>query len=200
MTGFRLAGCPRASPCKPGLGVEDPGLEERLDQRHDAPVRDPLAHPIQQRAVGDLVEACRDVALQHPLVSVGCAGERADLSDRVVGTPLGPEAVGARQEVRLPDRLQHQFQRRLHDPIPHGCDAQPTQSCRPLSESSARGPAGDGTSASSPRGGCRPGTPALRNAARRRRRWLRPPQPTGHPGCPAPGATQRAGTRGHGQG
>ena len=44
-----------------------------------------------------------------------------------MSAPLGPEPVGARQEVRLPDGFQHQFQRGLHDTISHGRDAQPTQ-------------------------------------------------------------------------
>ena len=73
----------------------------------------------------DLVKAGRDVALQRPLITVGWAGERADLSDRVMSTPLGSEPVGAGQEVRLPDWFQHQFQRGLHDTISHGRDAQP---------------------------------------------------------------------------
>jgi hypothetical protein len=77
--------------------------------------------------VGDLVEARRDIALQRPLITVWCASERADLRDRVVSAPLGPKPVGARQEVRLPDGFQDQFQRGLHDTISHGRDAQPTQ-------------------------------------------------------------------------
>jgi hypothetical protein len=32
---------------QPGLGAEDPGLEERCDQRRDASIGDPLAHPIE---------------------------------------------------------------------------------------------------------------------------------------------------------
>ena len=101
MTRFPLRGSRLRVP-QPGLGVEDPGLEERFDQYHDASIGDPLAHPIEQCAMGDLVEARRNVALQRSLVTVGCTGERADLSDRVMSALLGPQTVGARQEVRLP--------------------------------------------------------------------------------------------------
>jgi hypothetical protein len=47
------------------------------------------------------------------------------LSDGVVGSPVGAEAVGTRLELRLKDWLEHQLEGRLHDPIPHGGDAQP---------------------------------------------------------------------------
>jgi hypothetical protein len=40
-----------------------------------------------------------------------------DLGDCVLGPPPGPESVGARQEIRLENRFQHQFQRGLDDPV-----------------------------------------------------------------------------------
>jgi site-specific DNA recombinase len=48
--------------------TEDAGLQERLHQSQDTLVSDPVSHPAHQSRVVDLVEACRDVALQHPLV------------------------------------------------------------------------------------------------------------------------------------
>ena len=48
-----------------------------------------------------------------------------DLGDRVVRAAVGAKAVGARAEVRLPDRLEHQLERGLHHAVPHGRDAQP---------------------------------------------------------------------------
>ena len=45
---------------------EDAGLQERLDQRQDALVPDPIAHPAHQGRVVDLVEARRDVAPPAP--------------------------------------------------------------------------------------------------------------------------------------
>ena len=50
-----------------------------------------------------------------------------DLCDRVLGSPPRTEAVRAWLEVRLEDRLEHQFEGGLHDPVPRGRDAQPSQ-------------------------------------------------------------------------
>jgi hypothetical protein len=88
--------------------AEDAGLEERLDQAQDALVPDPMSHPVHEGRVVDLVEACRDVAFQHPLIGVG--RQQTDLGDRVVGSALRAEAVADRLEVRLEDRLEHQLQ------------------------------------------------------------------------------------------
>lgn len=40
-----------------------------------------------------------------------------DLRDRVLSPPLGPEPVRDRREVGLEDRFQHEFQRRLNEPV-----------------------------------------------------------------------------------
>jgi site-specific DNA recombinase len=48
--------------------TEDAGLQERLHQARDTFVSDPVSHPSHEGGVVDLVEARRDVALQHPLV------------------------------------------------------------------------------------------------------------------------------------
>jgi hypothetical protein len=112
---------------QPGLLAEDPGLQECLDQRQDPPVGDTSPHQPHQSGMVDLVEAGRDIALQHPLIAMWGAGERADLGDRVVCPALRAEPVGARQEVGFEYRLQDQLQRCLHNPISHGSDAQPAQ-------------------------------------------------------------------------
>jgi site-specific DNA recombinase len=104
---------------------EDAGLAERLDQRQDAFVSDPVPHPAHQPRMRDLIEARRDIALDHPLI--GAAGQQAGLGDRVVGATLRTEPVRAREEVRLEDRLQHQLQGCLDHPIPHGRDPQRAQ-------------------------------------------------------------------------
>jgi site-specific DNA recombinase len=90
---------------QPGLLAEDPGLQERLDQRQDPLVGDTPPHQPHQGGVVDLVEAGRDVALQHPLITMRRAGERADLGDRIVRPAPGPEPVGAGQEVGFEDWL-----------------------------------------------------------------------------------------------
>ncbi len=46
-----------------------------------------------------------------------------NLGDGVLGSASGAEPVQARAEVRLEDRLQHQLQGRLHDPVTGGRDA-----------------------------------------------------------------------------
>jgi site-specific DNA recombinase len=117
-----LRGAGRGVPFLTELG-EDPGLEERLDQRQHALVRHPVPHPAHQHGVVDGVETRLDVGVQHPLVSLGA--EQMYLGDRVVRPPPGPETVRDRQEAGLEDRFQHQLQRRLHHPVGDGGDAEP---------------------------------------------------------------------------
>jgi len=45
-----------------------------------------------------------------------------DLRDRVLGSAHRTEAVAARLEVRLEDRLEHQLDAGLHDPVARGRD------------------------------------------------------------------------------
>jgi len=65
----------------------------------------------------NFVETGLDVALDHPLVGVG--GQVADLGHRVMSPAFRAEPVGAREKVRLEDRLQHQLHGGLDHPIPH---------------------------------------------------------------------------------
>ena len=119
-----------------------------------------------------------------------------DLGDRVLGPAPGPEAVGARREVRLEDRLQHQLERGLHHPVPDGRDAQPAALAaglrdHPLAHRQRPERAGlEGRPAG--RRGTLPRPVRLRSRGPSGRR--RPPNE--HPGCPAPGAMRRAGTPG----
>jgi hypothetical protein len=117
--GFPLGGAGDRVPLGAVL-AEDAGLEERLHQGQDPLVPDSIPDPSQESGVGDLVEARRDVTLQHPLVGVGC--EEVDLGDRVLCPAFGAKAVAARLEVRLEDRLEHQLERGLHDPVGNGRD------------------------------------------------------------------------------
>jgi hypothetical protein len=68
----------------------------------------------------DFVEAGFDVPFYDPLIRAG--REVVDLRHRVVGPAPGTEPVGAREEIRLEDRLQHQLQGRLGHPVPDGGD------------------------------------------------------------------------------
>lgn len=51
---------------------------------------------------------------------VASGGDVLDVRDGVLCPPVRAEPVGTRQEVRLEDRFQDQFQCRLNDPIRHG--------------------------------------------------------------------------------
>ena len=97
--------------------TEDPGLEERLHQVQDAFVPDSLPHPVHQGRMRDLVEARRDVALHDPLIASWIRGQVPHLGDRVMSPTPRTEPIGTWEEVRLEDRLQHQFQRRLDHPV-----------------------------------------------------------------------------------
>src|SRR5712691_852219 len=72
----------------------------------------------------DAAETVLDVSLYRPLVTAGRVDEEPHLLDGVLRSTVGPEAVGARLKLRLPDRLQHQRRRHLHDPVAQGGDAE----------------------------------------------------------------------------
>jgi hypothetical protein len=111
-------------PLKATLLGQDPGVEERLDERQHALVFDPVAHAVHQGRVVDPVKARLDVGLDHPLI---CAGsEVVHLGDRVLRPASRSEPVGARLEVGLEDRLQHQLKGGLNDAIGHGRDPEAT--------------------------------------------------------------------------
>jgi len=65
----------------------------------------------------DLIETRRDVSLHNPLIRAG--REVTHLGDRVMGSAIRAKPIGAREEIRLEDRLQNQFQGCLHHPVPH---------------------------------------------------------------------------------
>jgi hypothetical protein len=113
---------------------EDPGPQERLHPSQDTLVPDPTSHPAHQGRVVDLIEARRDVRLEHPLVVTGRRSEVVDLSDSVPGSALRTKPVAARVEIRLEDRLEHQLQRGLHDPVTGRRDPETTDLARRLGD------------------------------------------------------------------
>src|SRR6266508_957319 len=72
----------------------------------------------------DAGKAVLDVSFYRPLVAAGRVDEEPHLLDGVLRSTVGPEAVGARLEVRLPDRFQHQRRRHLNDPVAQGGNAE----------------------------------------------------------------------------
>src|SRR5664279_57130 len=80
----------------------------------------------------DLPEAVLDVSLYHPLIRPRGVDEEPHLLDGVLGSASGPESIRGRTEVRLEDRLEHELDRRLHDPVAHRRDAQASELPRAL--------------------------------------------------------------------
>jgi hypothetical protein len=72
--------------------------------------------------VVDAPEVVADVGVQHVMAAL-----RAQLAqglERHRRAALGPEAVRARKEIRLEDRLQHELRRHLYSSVSHRRDAQ----------------------------------------------------------------------------
>ena len=142
-----------------------------------------------------VVEARRDVRLEHPLVvALGSrsGGSRRSRPER----DARAEAVGTRLEVRLEDRLQHQLQRGLHDPVASRSGSPAAAAC-PL--------AGLGISAPAPAAGRTRRTSAAPKLAQERRDAESSAMRAGTPGrrrrcappcCPAPAPTRPRGTPG----
>jgi len=102
----------------------DPRAQELADQRQHAFVGHPTAQLGHQQSVVDAAEAVLDVSLDHPLARAVGIDEEPHLLDGVLCSAPGPEAVGARLEVRLHDRLQHELGRHLDDPVAQGGNAE----------------------------------------------------------------------------
>ncbi len=102
--------------------LHDPRFEPQADELQHLAVRDASGRRLQQQRVVDAAETICDVHFEHVGVTVDealtddleCLGRRA----------ARPIAVGARQEIGLEDRLQHDLGRLLHDAIPDGRDAE----------------------------------------------------------------------------
>jgi site-specific DNA recombinase len=112
-------------PVETAVLPEGPGLEERLDEPQHALVLDPSAHTIHQGRVIDAVKARLDIALDDPLI--GAEREVLYLGERVLRSASRPESVGARLEIDLEDRLEHQLEGGLHDAVANRRDPQIAQ-------------------------------------------------------------------------
>ena len=98
----------------------------------------------------------------------------AHLGHRVMSPAVRAEPVGAREEIRLEDRLQHQLQGCLDHPVARRWRSPGGAACRPPWGSSARAPAAGGSCGPSAATAARRGTP--RRPARPR--WSRRSAPS----------------------
>jgi hypothetical protein len=95
-------------------------LEERLDERQDPAIGDAPSDPLDHQPMRDGVEAGLQITLDHPVVAV--VDEVHHLGDGVLRPASGPVGVARPVLVGLEDRLQHELERHLHDPVPEGRD------------------------------------------------------------------------------
>jgi hypothetical protein len=103
----------------------DTGFQERLHQGEHT-LSPTLARTRSIRAVWS-IESKRDLDIRVQHLPIPQGAVEVDLGDRVVCPPQWPEAVGDRLEAGLEDRLQHQLQRRLDDPVGHGRNPEASQ-------------------------------------------------------------------------
>ena len=113
---------------------EEASPQECLHQMQDPFVPNTFPHPLHEAGMRNFVETSRDISLEHPLIITHGCGEVMNLGDRVLRPAPGTETIGTWFEVRLEDRLEHQLQRGLHDPIQGGRDAQPADLARRLGD------------------------------------------------------------------
>ena len=72
-----------------------------------------------------LIETSFDIPFKHPLIRTG--SEKVNLGNCILSASPGTETVAARFEIRLENRLQHQFKGSLHYPVGNGWNSKPTQ-------------------------------------------------------------------------
>src|SRR3954454_6249023 len=73
----------------------------------------------------ELIETRLDVGLHDPLIGAGC--EVPHLGNRVPRSASRPKPVGARLEIELEDRFEHQLQSSLNDAVAHRRDPEIAQ-------------------------------------------------------------------------
>ena len=130
----------RRESCQLREGRHDPALRSARDDRaHHAvlhhPCREPQTHQLEhpsvrdasldelhQLASRDASEVVADVGVQHVVAALRTL--LAQGLERHRRAAPWPEAVRARKEIRLENRLQHQLRRHLHHPVSHRRDAQ----------------------------------------------------------------------------
>ena len=100
----------------------DRRFEPHLDQMQHVPVDDAPGDRLHQVPVRDRVEILRQIGVHH--VRMPRQKMPVHSADRIARAPLGSVAMDAVLEIRLEDRLQHQFGGGLRHPVPNRGDAE----------------------------------------------------------------------------
>src|SRR5579875_3367229 len=105
----------RHSPIPFLIPLLDRSFQPPLDQTQHVPIDDSLRHRMHQWAVGNGIEVFGQIRVDH--IGVAFAEKFVHFLDRVLGAALRSVTISTGFQVRLEDRLQHQFGGGLHHPI-----------------------------------------------------------------------------------
>ena len=94
--------------------LHHPGFQPLADQSDHPPIADPVFHEADQPVVAHRIEEPGDVGIQYPVHLAPVDPDRQRVQRIVLAAP-GPEPVAEPQEIFLPDRIQHFYQRALDD-------------------------------------------------------------------------------------
>ena len=97
-------------------------LEPHLDQTQHLPIYDSPCDALHQFAVRNGIEVLGQIGINH--VGVAAAQKLVYFPDGVLRAPFRSIAKGIGIEVRLEDRLQHQFGSGLYHPVPNRRNAE----------------------------------------------------------------------------
>src|SRR5205085_11882843 len=95
-------------------------------QVKDATVRDPLCHEGEQYLMMDMVKRTLDIPFDDPVVFVAVVDVAVQEGNAIHRSASGPKAVGAVEEVTLPDGFQHHLQQHLYHSVLESGDADGT--------------------------------------------------------------------------
>jgi DNA invertase Pin-like site-specific DNA recombinase len=109
-----------AAPQRPSL--HHSSAQHAAQERQDSPVADAFLDRLHQPGVGNRLKTVGDVGLHHPAATPPALID--EHLQGIVRRPPGAKPKRAVQHVGLEDRLEHDPQGRLHDPVAHRGDRQ----------------------------------------------------------------------------
>src|ERR1700689_2689451 len=107
--------------------LRHPGFQPLADQSDHPPVADPVFDEADQPFMTNRVEESGDVGVQYP-VHLALADPHRQRVQRIVLATSRSKSVAKPEEVFLPYRVQHFYQRALDDLVLQRCNAQRTLS------------------------------------------------------------------------